>query len=470
MLNLPLLSPQPAQTAAAAPKKSADARQENNSFSDTYDDMERASDRHSDDLPPKPETRADMVDDAPVERESQGKATKSDADTDAPESADFAAVEIPEAPDEEAKVATPAIEKSAVVKASEAAALVRMGGKEQGETQVRTNSGVPAPAQPKDATVAINKPAEVQQAAPKAAPVEAVPQAAAPQRAEIAAEALEDLDPMQVTVRNKGAQAANSAVAEAQKILPEAKATNANSSKTSEAEIEVAEETSSSKAEKPAIPTISTTQQMQARAIMEQVQAGSQSVMAKTSELSPSQASDTVLPAAALEESSASPRGFMSAQEAASQARLANSAPNPAYVVRQIAEAAKANDRGLIELTMDPPELGKVRMSLAESGGVMSVSIAAENQATTELMRRHMDLLRKDFMEMGYQDVSFSFEQGGSDTSNQQAQMGNGFGQGGGSQNEAARSDDGQLDPALSAAAQQSSQLSAANGGIDIRL
>jgi flagellar hook-length control protein FliK len=209
---------------------------------------------------------------------------------------------------------------------------------------------------------------------------------------------------------------------------------------------------------------------MQARAIMEQVQAGIQPVTSKKAENNALSSGESVLPAA-LEESSLTSRAVMSTQEAASQARLLNSAPNPAYVVRQIAEAAnKASDKNMIELTMDPPELGKVRMSMAESGGVMAVTISADSQATTELMRRHMDLLRKDFMEMGYQDVSFSFEQGGSDGSSQQAQMNNDFGQGDGGQGDSPRGETAPADTSAILAAQQTSQLSTASSGVDIRI
>ncbi|MGR3635577.1 MAG: flagellar hook-length control protein FliK [Shimia sp.] len=103
----------------------------------------------------------------------------------------------------------------------------------------------------------------------------------------------------------------------------------------------------------------------------------------------------------------------------AQQARFSQTTHNPAHVVRQVADAVKASDKGIIELTMDPPELGRLRLVMTEVSGVMNIAISTENQTTSDLMRRHIELLRKDFMEMGYDDVSFTFEQG--DTNGQQS-------------------------------------------------
>ncbi|MBO9395403.1 flagellar hook-length control protein FliK [Shimia sp. R9_2] len=475
MLNLPLLAPQPAHTAAVAPKKSADARQENNGFSDVYDDMDRTNERPSDDLQELREARSDQTEDAPVEGESQVKQSKSNSEKEAPEEADFAAIETAEQSEAEPEVPMRGVEKRAAVNASENAAMMRMAHPAEGAAAPAKAEASTTTAQAQATATAAKPLIDETKIAATAKSGETV-QLSESQAAKLAAETPEGLDPMQVQVRNKGtqpsqAQAANAALAAAQKALPEAASESAATRNPvkSVVEVEADAEAPTAKLDAPSTPTVSTTQQMQARAIMEQVQAGAQSVLAKGGEANVGQAAESALPAA-LEENSISPRGIMSAQEAASQARLANSAPNPAYVVRQIADAVKTSDKNLIELTMDPPELGKVRMSMAETGGVMAVTISADSQATTELMRRHMDLLRKDFMEMGYQDVSFSFEQGGSDASGQQAQMNNEFGPGGGGQGESSHGGSAQTDAAPVLAAQQTSQLSAASSGVDIRI
>ena len=56
---------------------------------------------------------------------------------------------------------------------------------------------------------------------------------------------------------------------------------------------------------------------------------------------------------------------------------------------------------GTLELALDPPELGRVRMSLVEIGGTLTLSITADRPETAELMRRHMDILTQEFSRSG---------------------------------------------------------------------
>jgi len=70
--------------------------------------------------------------------------------------------------------------------------------------------------------------------------------------------------------------------------------------------------------------------------------------------------------------------------------------------------AANANDR-TVELTLSPEELGKVRMTLQAGDSSIVVSVQADRSETLDLMRRNIDSLARDFRELGYSDVSFSF-------------------------------------------------------------
>lgn len=94
-----------------------------------------------------------------------------------------------------------------------------------------------------------------------------------------------------------------------------------------------------------------------------------------------------------------------------------NSRPElSATVARQIAEALhRAADRP-IELTLNPIELGRVRMSLHASEAGMSVMIHAKRAETIDLMRRNISELNNEFAEMGYADVDFAFSSGNSDS------------------------------------------------------
>lgn len=45
----------------------------------------------------------------------------------------------------------------------------------------------------------------------------------------------------------------------------------------------------------------------------------------------------------------------------------------------------------------------------------MAVSVNVERPETLDLMRRHIDVLAQEMKDIGYGEVSFSFEQSGSD-------------------------------------------------------
>ncbi len=86
----------------------------------------------------------------------------------------------------------------------------------------------------------------------------------------------------------------------------------------------------------------------------------------------------------------------------------------PMLVAQQI--AAALSDRNAepgqpLELALDPPELGRVRMQLVELAGVLTLTIHAERPETAELMRRHLDLLNQEFSEAGIDAPSVSISQ-----------------------------------------------------------
>ncbi|MDG4649247.1 flagellar hook-length control protein FliK [Roseibacterium sp. SDUM158017] len=62
---------------------------------------------------------------------------------------------------------------------------------------------------------------------------------------------------------------------------------------------------------------------------------------------------------------------------------------------------AREPGTGAVEIALDPPELGRVRLSLVEVGGTMAVSITAERPETADLMRRHLEILAQEFARSG---------------------------------------------------------------------
>ncbi len=81
-------------------------------------------------------------------------------------------------------------------------------------------------------------------------------------------------------------------------------------------------------------------------------------------------------------------------------------------VAVQLAEIARTLPDGPVELTLNPEELGKVRMSLSAAETSIAVALTIERPETAELMRRHLDILEAEFRALGYQDVAFSFAGG----------------------------------------------------------
>jgi hypothetical protein len=82
-------------------------------------------------------------------------------------------------------------------------------------------------------------------------------------------------------------------------------------------------------------------------------------------------------------------------------------APHPlaASAAAQIARAAQ-EDLGRatgapIDIALDPPELGRVRLSMVEVNGILSLSISVERPETADLMRRHLVLLADEFLRAG---------------------------------------------------------------------
>ena len=88
------------------------------------------------------------------------------------------------------------------------------------------------------------------------------------------------------------------------------------------------------------------------------------------------------------------------------------SAVVPTRITQSIADAARALalDRP-VEITLNPEELGRVRLGLQAAEQGMVVTINVERPETLELLRRNIELLAEQLREIGYQDLEFSFEQ-----------------------------------------------------------
>ncbi|MEP4555056.1 MAG: flagellar hook-length control protein FliK [Tateyamaria sp.] len=128
-------------------------------------------------------------------------------------------------------------------------------------------------------------------------------------------------------------------------------------------------------------------------------------------------------------------------------------------VVQQISDAIRHAPDKPIEISLNPLELGRVRMFLSASDAGITVNILAERPDTLDLLRRNIDDLGKSFAEMGYEDISFSFQQGDQTTKDPEGPF---------PDETAFGSDDSIIDTPL-ASPQHSPNLAIAPEGIDMR-
>jgi len=90
--------------------------------------------------------------------------------------------------------------------------------------------------------------------------------------------------------------------------------------------------------------------------------------------------------------------------------------PLPQHIARQIVEALQSMPNRPVEISLNPEELGRVRLALSSSETGIVVNVLAERQETVDLLRRHISHLEAAFLDIGYADIAFSFS-GGAQTS-----------------------------------------------------
>ncbi len=83
-------------------------------------------------------------------------------------------------------------------------------------------------------------------------------------------------------------------------------------------------------------------------------------------------------------------------------------------VALQIADVVLASGDRAMELRLQPEELGRVSLTMSQDSGGLSVSLAIERPETLELVRRHIDTLASELRRLGYGNVTFAFDGGGS--------------------------------------------------------
>lgn len=98
--------------------------------------------------------------------------------------------------------------------------------------------------------------------------------------------------------------------------------------------------------------------------------------------------------------------------EAAIGTNASHRPETPRMIAAQIAEAFAAKGDQKVEISLNPQELGKVKMRVATSETGITMIIHTERPETGDLMRRHINELAEEFRRMGYEDISFEFSGG----------------------------------------------------------
>lgn len=83
------------------------------------------------------------------------------------------------------------------------------------------------------------------------------------------------------------------------------------------------------------------------------------------------------------------------------------------HVAQQLTDAARQMPDRPVELSLNPEELGRVRLTFTTTDAGLHVAVIAERGETMDLLRRHIESLAQDFRDLGYRDVKFDFSGNG---------------------------------------------------------
>lgn len=81
----------------------------------------------------------------------------------------------------------------------------------------------------------------------------------------------------------------------------------------------------------------------------------------------------------------------------------------PQQVASQIVAAVSKGSDDTIELRLDPPELGRVHVSISTTDAGLSAVITTEKTDIVELLRRNSDLLAREFAKAGFEGATLKF-------------------------------------------------------------
>ena len=78
-------------------------------------------------------------------------------------------------------------------------------------------------------------------------------------------------------------------------------------------------------------------------------------------------------------------------------------------IAQQLIASVLSDGLGRSEISLNPKELGRLKLQISTTDTSISMNIVAERSETSDLMRRHIETLSAEFKDLGYSSISFSF-------------------------------------------------------------
>lgn len=78
-------------------------------------------------------------------------------------------------------------------------------------------------------------------------------------------------------------------------------------------------------------------------------------------------------------------------------------------VISQISTVISNTSKDTVEIRLDPPELGRVIISITQSDSGLSATITSEKPEVADLLRRHAELLSRELSKSGFHEASLEF-------------------------------------------------------------
>ncbi|MEE9453079.1 MAG: flagellar hook-length control protein FliK [Paracoccaceae bacterium] len=94
----------------------------------------------------------------------------------------------------------------------------------------------------------------------------------------------------------------------------------------------------------------------------------------------------------------------------------------PQRIINQISVAVTNTSEGKFELRLDPPELGRIHISITQVDANISAHITAEKPDMAEFLRRNADILARELAKSGLEGAALSFADHQNQTDNPESE------------------------------------------------